>query len=141
MNKHLSSKQISRWIAGQQTSKVERHLEQCAECSMELTRSHSGFVAFAQSVREWAQQQKEELQPAEIRAWTASRNRWRPWVLGLAAGVVALAVGIPAYRSSRDAREKDAQLLEQVQTQLSRSVPASMEPLMRLMGEETEEPR
>jgi anti-sigma factor RsiW len=134
MNEHLSSKQISKWIAGEQPAEVERHVQQCAKCSMELTRLHSRFAAFAQSVRGWAQHH-EELTVANEVVPTLRRTSWRPWVWGLAAGVVALAVGIPTYRGNRD---KDAQLLEQVQAQLSRSVPASMEPLMRLMGEETE---
>ena len=137
MNEHLSSKQISKWIAGEQPADIERHLQECAECSMELTRLHSGFAAFAQSVRGWAQHHEELAMRNEVIP-TPRPISWRPWVWGLAAGIVALAVGIPAYRGNRD---KDAQLLEQVQAQLSRSVPASMEPLMRLMGEETEERR
>lgn len=145
MTQHLSAKEISRWIAGRPTAAQERHIQRCAECSAEVARAESGLAAFRHSIREWAQTL--ETPPVSIASWAGVENRPRSrrHVWGLAAAAVALAVGVPIYRESQLARveatrQRDAELLEQVETQLSRAVPASMEPLMELMYEEREEP-
>jgi len=59
------------------------------------------------------------------------------WVL--AAAALAAAEAIPIYQDSRDRElkaqeERDAQLLDDVNAQLSRSGPMAMDPLMQLMG-------
>jgi hypothetical protein len=142
---HLSETQISRFIAGQQVPEVEFHLRHCPTCSAELARVHSGFAAFGRSVREWARQPDV---PMSATPWTEPTDtvRRRPRLWSLAAAAIALAVGLPIYqeyRATRDEarRQRDAELLEQVHAQLSRAVPASMQPLMELMYEEREEPQ
>jgi dihydrodipicolinate synthase/N-acetylneuraminate lyase len=59
------------------------------------------------------------------------------WVL--AAAALAAAVAIPIYQDSRDRElraqaERDAQLLDDVNAQLSRSGPLAMDSLMQLMA-------
>ena len=144
MINHLSATQISRFIAGQQEPEEELHLRHCPTCTAELARVHSGFTAFGRSVREWARQPDVSMSAA----WTppVSTVRQRPRLLGLAAAAIALAVGLPVYQEYRAVRDEarrqhDAELLEQVHAQLSRAVPASMQPLMELMVDERQEPQ
>jgi hypothetical protein len=59
------------------------------------------------------------------------------WVL--AAAALAAAVAIPIYQDSKNEEskaqaERDAQLMEDVNAQLSRSGPMAMDPLMQLMS-------
>jgi hypothetical protein len=145
VNNHLSATQISRLIAGQQEPEEEFHLRHCPTCSAELARVQSGFAAFGRSVREWARQSDMSMDAAP---WTppVSTVRPRPRLLGFAAAAIALAVGLPVYQEYRATRnearwQRDAELLEQVHAQLSRAVPASMQPLMELMYEERQEPQ
>jgi hypothetical protein len=135
MSKHLTTAQLSEWIAGERSAENAAHLKACATCRTELTGFESGLVALGQSVRTWAARQ--DLAPGfEI----PKRSSWR-WAL---AGVaIAVAVLLPARWNTEARREaalrEDAQLLEHIDMQLSRSVPATMEPLMILMQEGKEE--
>ena len=140
MIKHLSTAQISEWIAGERAQENQRHLQGCAACRAELAAFESGLVALGQSVRHWAAQQ-DAVPSLEIRAPRGLAGvSWR-WALAAAAiGAVAL---LPIRWNSEARREaalqQDAEFLEHIHTQLSRAVPATMEPLMILMQEGKDE--
>ena len=62
-----------------------------------------------------------------------------PMAWALAAAAFAAAVAIPIYQDSREQEikaqaERDAQLIEDVNAQLSRRGPLAMDPLMQLMA-------
>lgn len=137
---HLSSGQISRWIAGQRTECEAQHVRECETCHADLAALESEFLAFGRCVREWAAEQQKPPLPLNLRGLERPYLS-RPWVWRLGAAVIAVAIGIPfcvGRRSGDDeaVQKNNARLMEQVQAQLSRSVPTPMEPLMNLMLEE-----
>lgn len=130
MNSHLSSEQICRWIAGERGEQAAGHLRECPACQAELDQFQIALSGFRSSL---------EHSPAPpIRLGRAGQTLPR-WILATAA--LSLIVAAPVYwkaRQQRDAEQAqaDQRLLERVHAGLSRTVPASMEPLMELIATE-----
>ena len=139
--KHLSPEQISNVVAGIRIPE-EAHVRDCPDCTREAERVRDLLTLFRSSVREWT----ETLDHAEFpvhEAMHLQARRYRgphrapvAWVLATAA--LAAAVAIPMYKDSREQEAKaqaqrDSQLLDDVNAQLSRSGPLAMDPLMQLM--------
>jgi hypothetical protein len=143
--KHLSSEQISNVVAGTGISE-EDHLLHCRACALEVERVRGVFSLFRSSVREWTDTLDHSEFPAgnavvsHARLSKGSRRAPLAWVL--AAATFAAAVAIPIYEDSKNREdrelkaqtERDEQLLEDVNAQLSRSGPVAMDPLMQLMS-------
>ena len=141
MRAHLSSEQISRWMAGDRTPDADRHLRECARCAAETARLKTLLAEFRSSVIAWSALQKgaeapERWTPLEHRRrFTSGVLRWK-----LAAAALAIAVIVPICKNSSDRRreaeafEADVRLWEEVNAQVSRSVPAPLEPLMKLVA-------
>ena len=137
MNQHLSSDQIARWMAGERTASEEQHASQCAECGAELARMEAALALFRGSVREWSEQES----AGRPRAWVAQREpralvlRW-----AMVAAALLMLVWVPIYQGAKEKQRKaelaraDAALLEQVDAEISRAVPAPMEPLIKLVA-------
>jgi hypothetical protein len=140
MNRHLSSEQFSWWMAGEHTAAEEQHTEECLACGAELARMEQALSLFRDSAREWGRQNGSEAR----NVWSAkqARNgfgvqplRW----MAAAVLMVFLLVAIPMQMSKRNrqreagAAQIDTALLEQVDTEVSRAVPATMEPLATLV--------
>ena len=143
MSEHLTSEQLSKWIIGECSPAEEEHGRTCPECSAELAEFQTALSGFRRSIEEWADQKAVAIPDA---AHLHSRSRpatRRPLVwIPVAAAAAALAV-IPAYKNSlerqREAQAQqeaqvDAQLLERVNAHLSRTAPASLEPLVELLA-------
>lgn len=144
--KHLSPEQISSVVAGIRIPE-DTHVSECAECIREVERVRNTLMLFRSSVREWTDsldhsefplQSTLDLQSRRHPILRTHRAHRAPvaWVLATAA--LAAAVAIPMYQDSRaqEAKaqaEKDSQLLDDVNAQLSRSGPLAMDPLMQLM--------
>jgi hypothetical protein len=139
--KHLSQEQISSVVAGLRIPE-DAHLQNCAECAQEVERVRNVLMVFRSSVREWT----DKLDHSEFPVHEAVASRVRgarpphraPMAWVLAAAALAAAVAIPIYQDSRDRElkaqaERDAQLMDDVNAQLSRSGPMAMDPLMQLM--------
>jgi hypothetical protein len=140
MNRHLSSEQFSWWMAGEHTAAEKRHTEECLACGAELARMEQALSLFRGSAREWAGKYGSEARDV----WSAREARNGSGVQPLrwmAAGVLMLflVVAIPMQMSKRNrqreagAAQIDTALLEQVDTEVSRAVPATMEPLATLV--------
>ncbi len=140
MNRHLSSEQFSWWMAGEHTAAEEQHTEECLACGAELARMERALSLFRGSAREWARQNGSEAR----NVWSAreARNgfgvqplRW----MAAAVLMLFLVVAVPMQMSKRNrqreagAAQIDTALLEQVDTEVSRAVPATMEPLATLV--------
>ena len=125
MSQHLSAEQISNWMIGARTPQAEQHVRDCPECQAEVVRFEETLSQFRGSVRSLT------VPPA---AWMPAPTRPLGWVLLVAALCVLTAV--PIYRNFADRQQAraDAILLEQVDAALSRTVPAPMEPLARLVS-------
>lgn len=140
MNEHLSTAQISEWIAGERAGESERHLRECAACRIELAGFESGLEALGQSVRYWAAQQNVAPSSGIHARVSGARASWR-WAL--AAVVVGVMLLLPV-RWSREAqreaaRQADAEFLAHIDIQLSRVVPTTLEPWMNLMQQGKDE--
>jgi hypothetical protein len=148
--KHLSSEQISSVVAGAGVSE-EGHLLLCASCALEVERVRGVLLLFRSSVREWTDRLDHSEFPISefpVNDAIVSRARFSngphraPLAWVLAAATFAAAVALPIYEDSKNREdrelkaqtERDEQLLEDVNAQLSRSGPVAMDPLMQLMS-------
>lgn len=138
--KHLSSEQIARWMAGERTAD-ERHALECPQCQAEIARMESALSKFRSAVHELGEEQS-----AIQTVWTPERTRraWGSHQARWAAACIALLVMavIPVYHSARERQraemvKADAALLEQVDAEISRAVPTTMEPLANLAAWDT----
>jgi hypothetical protein len=134
MIEHLSAEQISHWLIGERQPETERHLAACDACRTELAQLQGALVQFRSAVREWSAASA----PPEWRP--AARAGWFSWPrLAVAAAALAVLISAPVYWTERrreraaEAARADAQLLEQVDSEISRAVPEPMEPLVNLV--------
>jgi hypothetical protein len=130
MTSHLSSEHFCRWIAGDRGESEARHLRECPACQAELEQFQSALAAFNHSL--------EQCPAPPIRLGRVPQTLPR-WIMATAA--LSLIVAAPVYWSARQQRDleqakTDQLLLERVHAGLSRTVPASMEPLMELITTE-----
>ena len=141
MRAHLSSEEISRWMAGERSPDADQHLRECAQCAAETARLKSLLAEFRSSVIAWSARQEGAEAPKQ---WTPMEPR-RRFISGmrrwsLAAAALAIAVAVPICKNASDRRrtaeafEADVQLWEEVNAQVSRPVPAPLEPLMKLVA-------
>lgn len=139
MNEHLSSEQILKWFSGACSADEQRHASQCPECRAEVERLQSTLLLYRDSVHQWSGWQTRtanDWKPAPEKRWIDS-GLWRIALVVTATLVLAV---LPFYRSTMlraqraERARQDAILLERVDAELSRSVPASMEPLLKLVS-------
>ena len=139
MNQHLSPQQIDEWVLNpfdtQRPAEVEEHLRSCPACAGEAARVAEPLTLFSGAVRSWGEEQM-----GPVRGWARVEKRnpgW--WRAGLAVATLWLLVAVPVYRHRQQTREaaltaaQDEILLQQVERELSQSVPSPMEPLAKLM--------
>jgi hypothetical protein len=143
MNSHLSSDQIHGLVIGDANQVEEQHARECDECSAELTRLKETLWLFRDSVQHWSQQtQAAVAQHPEFVRTSSSRFRIRPLRWVFAAGVLVILIALPAYKNVSDRHREaqaaeDALLLERVNADLSRAVPASMERFIVLLVDDS----
>ena len=97
----------------------------------------AALALFRGSVREWSEQSG-----APARKFVPVRRGWgfQPMRWALACVVLLMLAAIPVYRNAMEKQRKadlakaDAALLEQVDAEISRAVPATMEPLAKLVA-------
>jgi hypothetical protein len=145
MNRHLTSEQIAQALIGEGTADQQQHVRECPECQAELAQTRSTFSLFRDSVHDSSLRQGgaavRRIQWDQPRAFFNQRLG-----LMLAATAMILMAVVPVYRNAGERQrklqmERDAVLLEQVQTELSRTVPAPMEPLLNLVSQSYENPK
>ena len=143
--KHLTETEIADWVTGLHTPAILRHVEDCPECRERARTLASALQLFRESAREWADNRTPPVR-------MISAQRLKPWAVRWAVAAVALAllVSVPVYDSYRRDRQaraetalaarqaaeeaEDAALLSQVDTGVSRAVPAPLEPLVSLVS-------
>ena len=140
MSQHLSSRQISQWMIGERSPQQEQHVRQCSRCGAELARLEASLALFRGSVRHWSGRQSRAEPPAIGSISPVRRgSRIQPVRWALVAAALLVLAAIPIYRNAQDRRQAeiaraDAQLLEQVDAEVSRAVPRPMEPLVKLVS-------
>jgi hypothetical protein len=141
MTEHLSAGRIAECVGGGASEDERRHVRECAQCGAEIARMESALGQFREAVRGWSGEQSERALE-RARAAAARRGPARVWFRWpvLAAAALALAMVVaPVYRTVRDRQRAaealaDAQLLEQVDREVTESVPSPMEPLAQLVS-------
>ena len=117
-------------ITPQDESWLQTHVAECAQCARfqdstaRMLDALDGFVFDAEPVR---------VRPAARRPHPA-------WRWALAAAAVVLLAAMPVYQSVRAERQAraDAQLLRDVESGLTRTVPRAMEPLVHAQTGESQ---
>jgi len=134
--KHLGSEQLSECVLGQPDPWIARHLAECPACRVELEQFREVLSGFRDALRNWSESQARaalavHARPSESRSWIASHQ--------LAMALLLAAVCVLAslvWHGGENAPAGDSVLLNQVDAQVSRTVPSSMEPLMKLVVQE-----
>lgn len=128
-------------MAGERTPGESRHLEECTQCAAEAARLDALFAQFRSSVTAWSASQEGAEAPDQWRHARQRRGSARStlrWIL--AATALVIVVAVPVWKSAgnrwreTEAARTDALLWEEVNAQISRPVPASLEPLMKLIS-------
>lgn len=134
--RHLSSDQLSECILGEPDPSIARHISTCPACRAELGNFRESLGEFRGAVRCWSENQAHAALaihacPSESRSWIASHQ----FALALLLAAVCILASMVWHGGER-APAGDAVLLNQVDAQVSRSVPSSMEPLTKLVVQE-----
>ena len=130
MNSHLSSEEMCQWLSGEPMNEAEEHVRECPACRQELQQLRTALDGLRSSLEQAV------VPPVRYSNERAVLPRWI-----LATAVLSTLIAAPVYWNVRQQRaaeqaKADELLLERVNAGLSRSVPASMEPLMQLISRE-----
>lgn len=132
--KHLSAEDISAWLAGERAADRAEHLDECAECRSALASMERPLAEFRGAVKAWGGRELSAVRPIEMRRRSFGIPRW-----AMAAAMVVILAGVPLYlrdrareRATETARQDEA-LLQEVQIDVGRSAPETMEPLAKLV--------
>jgi anti-sigma factor RsiW len=133
---HLCSKQLSECALGEPSPDARQHLEDCPACRAELEHFHEVLSGFRGAVRYWSENQANaalavHARSSESRSWIGAHQ----FALALLLAAVCILASV-VWHGGGGATSNDAVLLNQVDTEVSRSVPSSMEPLMKLVAQE-----
>jgi hypothetical protein len=137
MSKHLKEDQFAKCIAGQSRFDERSHLAECAECGAELDRFRGTISLFRSAVRAGVDA-RIASQPSLLIEPVAARDpKWR-WALVAATALVLALIpfaGVNRVSPPRAQVETDADaLMRTVDLQLSRTIPAPMEPVIALLS-------
>lgn len=136
MSGHLSSVEISEWLAGILGPDEERHLAECADCAAELERAHEPLARFGAATRAWCAAETPAPRPEPMASQASRRRRLTAMRIALVAAAV-LMIAAPVYRHHQRTIEmarQDEVLLEEVHAEVSQSVPEPMQPLEKLVA-------
>jgi anti-sigma factor RsiW len=137
MTEHLSGQRLAGFVCGDATPDERRHVAECPSCAAESARLESALGHFRGGMRAWSDEQSgrvlARLQSVPRRPPAPGWFRWP--LLAAAALVLCLAPVYQTVRLNRQAAQAqaDAQLLEQVDREVSEAVPGPMEPLAQLV--------
>ncbi len=135
---HLSSEQLSECILGQPSPSVARHIQDCPACRAHLASFREALGEFRGAVRAWSEDQANAALDAPAAGWEP--RSWSPshqlaWAVLIAAVCIIASFVMPRH-SAEVAPGSDSLLLNRVDAQVSRTVPSSMEPLLKLVAQE-----
>lgn len=134
---HLSSDQLSEYILGQPSLLVARHIHDCPVCRAELVQFRQALGEFRGAVRAWSEVEADQalaISDSVPESRSRAVSQQLTWALLIAAVCVIASFVMPRH-AGEGAAGADAVLLNQVDVQVSRTAPASMEPLMKLVRE------
>ena len=139
MNSHLPAEQISKLLLGERVPEAERHVRECAACMGELARMESAISQFRGSVRRWSDDRFRHSQAPPLRATEQTarlswpRFRWAALALTLLVLTGWLFQQHGQQPRVREVAGTDTVLFNQLDQEISRTVPGPMEPLTQLV--------
>jgi hypothetical protein len=141
VREHLTERQILAWQFNEQTAEDRQHVAECVECRAEVVKLDRALAAYRASVHSWSgAHQPVARRWAAPSRWQMARRTTLQWA---SAAAVALAVIVPVY-THRVIEERNQQraladqaLLEQVDREVSQTIPDTMEPLTDLVQWDT----
>jgi len=134
MSGHLNAEQFSELVLGQANANAARHVRDCAACRRELADFREALGEFRSSVRAWSAEQADRalLAPASEPRLLRAPAHQLGWALAIAAMFVIASFVFSRHGAER-AAANDAALLNQVDSEVSQTVPSSLQPLMKLV--------
>ena len=159
MNLHLSDLELTDYLLGAGSEASEIHMQSCPACRSELTRVSESIQLFRTAAIGWSvnQQLEKKREAMPVRAWLNRPLLIARWVMSAALVCFVFIVGfhfknyqIPGWQSSSERGtttdtaafqteiEKDNELLSHLNRELSKNVPAPMQPLQISRVTETE---
>ena len=138
---HLSAWEHEECVLGEATPEMLGHLTECAPCRAEVARLEHGVAVYRKAALEWSSEclatRPQRPHMAVRRGLPAAALRW-----AIAAAVLLVLALLPFHVGSRRPVQRTAEisddvLLQQVDEQVSVSVPASMESLTHLVSTES----
>jgi hypothetical protein len=124
MKDHLSGDQVLEWVMGLRDAGCEAHLRGCGECAEAVETVAGPLRLFGAAARELGSERLErvEMSPRATRFW---------WPVAVLAAALLIFAVLP--RRPKPVAVSDDVLLQNVEYELSESVPGPMEPLATLM--------
>lgn len=143
---HLSAFEQEEYILGQQTPEMVRHLGSCSQCRDTVSRMEDGLAAFRSAAVIWSET------CSSARSWhippsARSLPAVMRWAMAGVAPLILMVLALLAFHAPapwpapQQASLSDDALLDQVDDQVSVSVPTSMESLTHLVTAEDDRAR
>lgn len=136
MSNHLTEDQFAKCILGPCRFEDRKHVTECAKCGNELDRFRGAVSVFRSAVRNGVDTRIASQPGLRIQPIVAPRDpKWR-WALVAATAFVLAIIPFGTNRGSRPKTqvETDADaLMRTVDLQLSRTIPAPLQPLIALL--------
>jgi len=139
MNEHLSRDQVLEWLMGARTPEWEAHVRTCGECAKGIESVAGPLRLFSAAVNDLSSGVRVSMKNGE------PRNYWRLayWPVVVVAAVLLIFAALPKHRDRpqplpADPSISDEALLQHVEYEVGESVPGPMEPLARLMNQESD---
>ena len=136
MSGHLTEDQLAKCIVGQPTFEERKHLAECTKCCGEVDYFRGTVSAFRTAVRAGVDARIGSQPALLIRPVAANDPKWH-WALVAATALVLALIPLEGVNrvsppKAQVEAEADA-LMRTVDLQLSRTIPAPMEPVMALL--------
>ncbi|GAC1644714.1 MAG: hypothetical protein NVS9B15_02010 [Acidobacteriaceae bacterium] len=131
---HWKEQDVIKAVAAGKSWGQKKHSEECVACAAEERWLIDALTSFRETVHSYTAKY-----PVASFVPSSQRLQTGMWAARIAGAVLALLLlfALPAYRTrqqhARELREQqDAQLLQQIDDQVSSTVPQALEPLMNL---------
>ena len=148
MSVHLTKEQFAISVAGDRLPyEADRHLQSCPECLGQVEECVNALRAFRLSAREWTAQQGSsgENRTVALRQSASGFGRNFACIAAAAIALISICYVKPGFEGPQpvinaqpshapSSSVSDAALLSTINSQLSQTVPAPMEPLLSLVS-------
>lgn len=129
MSGHLTDERITAWLAGERKAEDTQHLRECPECAGAVERIAESLGLFRAAM--WRAGESANVIGCAVEWKVESRPSFLRWSIPAAALAMVL-LFVPLYQKHAQhlrQERQDAALLDEVNAEVSRAVPAPFEKL------------